>query len=66
MSFDCGDFKDRVYQGYVTNEVDLKASIIRPVSLVPVDMLRAAMGNAVVHFQHIVDRQGIHIKHAGV
>ena len=61
-----GFLKDRVYQGHVTNEIDLKASIIRHTSLIPDDMLHAAKDNAVVRFQRIVDRQGMHIKHAGV
>lgn len=61
-----GFLKDRVYHGHVTNEADLKASIVRNVSLIPTDMLRAAIDNAVVRFQHIVDRQGMHIEHTGV
>ena len=48
--------KDRVYQGDVTNVVDLNASIVGHVFLFPAVMLRAATDNAVVRFQHIVDR----------
>ena len=61
-----GFLKDRFYEGHVTNEADLKARIIRYVSLIPADMLRAAMDNAGVRFQHIVERQGMHIEHTGV
>ncbi|GBN74028.1 hypothetical protein AVEN_189754-1 [Araneus ventricosus] len=33
--------------------------------LIPIDMLCAAVDMQVVHFQHVVDRQGIHVEHTG-
>lgn len=61
-----GFLKDRVYQGSVTNEAELKASIVRHVSLIHPDMLRAVVEHAIVRFQHIVDRQGMHVEHTGM
>lgn len=47
--------KDHVYQRCVTNLADLKVSIVRSVSLITTDMIRAAVDNAVLSFQHIVE-----------
>ena len=57
-----GFLKGRVYKRHVTIAVHLKTSIVRHVILTPADMLCAATENAVVRFQHIVDRQGMHIE----
>lgn len=50
-----GFLKDHVYQGCINN----LAEIIRHVS--PTGMWRAAVYNAVVRFQNVVDRQSVHI-----
>lgn len=46
-----GFLNDRVYQVGVTNEADLKA-----LSLIPTDMFRTAVDNAVARIQQIVHR----------
>lgn len=44
----------------------MKGSMVHYVSLIPTEMMRAAIDNAVVRFHHIVERQGMHIECIGV
>ncbi|KAF8790096.1 hypothetical protein HNY73_005171 [Argiope bruennichi] len=50
----------RVFFHLPIHEADLKVSILRNVSVIPTEMLAAAVENAVVRLQHIVDR---HLEH---
>lgn len=45
-----GLLKYRVYEGRVTNKADLKGGIVRLTSLVPTDMLHAAIDSVVICF----------------
>ena len=57
-----GYLKDRVYQGNVRTLADLKTNIIRHVTSISPEMLRATVDHAVLRFQHVIQEDGCHIE----
>ncbi|GFS95297.1 uncharacterized protein TNCV_2631111 [Trichonephila clavipes] len=57
-----GFLKDHVYSGVIRALPDLKASIIHHVAEIPRELLRATIENAIMHFQHVIDVNGVLIE----